>query len=102
VAVVYLLCDPGDLGDASFQLSFLCVAALGALAAPLLEATSGPYARGLHDIQNREVDPYLEPRVAQFRVEIRLSAETLEAWCRVPAGWCAEGMALLARGNFRL
>jgi competence protein ComEC len=99
VAVVYLLCDPGDLGDASFQLSFLCVAALGALAAPLLEATSGPYARGLRDIENREADPYLAPRVAQFRVEIRLAAETLEAWCRVPAGWCAEGAALLARGG---
>lgn len=98
VAIVYLLCDPGDLGDASFQLSFLCVAALGALAAPLLEATSGPYARGLRDIQNREADPHLAPRVAQFRVETRLAAETLEAWCRVPAGWCAEALASLARG----
>jgi competence protein ComEC len=99
VAVVYLLCDPGDLGDASFQLSFLCVAALGALAAPLLEATSGPYARGLRDIQNREADPHLTPRVAQFRIEIRLVSETLEAWSRVPARWCTEGMALLARGG---
>ncbi len=99
VAVVYLLCDPGDLGDASFQLSFLCVAALGALAAPLLEATSGPYARGLREIQNRDADPYLAPRVAQFRIEIRLAAETLEAWCRVRAGWCAEGAALLARAG---
>jgi competence protein ComEC len=97
VAAIYLLCDPGDLGDASFQLSFLCVAALGALAAPLLEATSGPYARGLRDIQNREADPYLAPCVAQFRVEIRLMAETLEAWCRVPAGWCAIGLAAVMR-----
>ena len=92
VGVVYLLCDPGDLSDASFQLSFLCVAALGAL-----EATSGPYARGLREIQNCEADPYLAPREAQFRIEIRLAAETLEAWSRAPAGWCAEGLALLAR-----
>ena len=99
VAVVYLLCDPGDLGDASFQLSFLCVAALGALAAPLLEATSGPYARGLREIQNAEADPHLAPRVAQFRIEIRLAAETLEAWCRVPAGWCAEALALFVRAG---
>ena len=90
VAVVYLLWDPADLGDASFQLSFLCVAALGALAAPLLEATSGPYARGLREIQNRETDAHLAPRVAQLRIEIRLAAETLEAWCSVPAGWCAK------------
>jgi competence protein ComEC len=98
VAVVYLLCDPGDLGDASFQLSFLCVAALGALAAPLLEATSALFARGLRDIQNRAADPYLAARVAQFRIEIRLAAETLEAWCCVPAGWCAMGLAVLLRG----
>ena len=98
VAVVYLLCDPGDLGDASFQLSFLCVAALGALAAPLLEATSAPYARGLREIQNREGDAHLAPRVAQFRIEIRLAAETLEAWCRVSAGWCAAGLVVLLRG----
>ena len=100
VALVYLLSDPGELGDASFQLSFLCVAALGALAAPLLEATSAPFARGLRDIRNREVDPYLAPRVAQFRVEIRLVAETLEAWCRVPASWCARrtGAARCAPG----
>jgi len=97
VAVIYLLCDPGDLGDASFQLSFLCVAALGALAAPLLEATSAPFARGLRDIQNREADPYLAARVAQFRIEIRLAAETLEAWCRAPAGWCAIGLAVPLR-----
>jgi competence protein ComEC len=81
VAVVYLLCDPGDLNDASFQLSFLCVAALGALAAPLLEATSGPYARGLRDIRNSDADSHLAPRVAQFRVEIRLAG----AACRRPA-----------------
>jgi competence protein ComEC len=53
----------------------------------------------LGDIQNREADPYLAPRVAQFRVEIRLAAETLEAWCRVPAGWCATGLAVLLRGG---
>ena len=41
VALVYFVADPGQLFDASFQLSFLCVAAIGALATPLLEATSG-------------------------------------------------------------
>ena len=41
VALVYLLWDPGELFDASFQFSFLCVAAIGALAAPLLEVDFG-------------------------------------------------------------
>src|ERR1019366_3746018 len=36
VAILYVLLDPDALFDASFQLSFLCVAALGALSAPLL------------------------------------------------------------------
>ncbi len=99
VALVYLLSAPGELGDASFQLSFLCVAALGGLAAPLLEATTTPYARGLREIRNSEADAYLEARVAQFRVEVRLAAETLEAWVRVPARWCAEGLGLLLRAG---
>src|SRR5262249_1852752 len=47
VAIVYLAYDPQQLFEASFQLSFLAVAALGALAAPLLDGTSGPIARGL-------------------------------------------------------
>jgi len=98
VAMVYLLCDPGEMTDASFQLSFLCVAALGGLAAPLLEATTAPFARGLRDIHNREADPHLAPGVAQFRVEVRLAAETLETYARVPARWCAEAVALLLRG----
>src|SRR5262249_16668137 len=37
VALVYLLFDPAQMFDASFQLSFLCVAAIGALGTPLLE-----------------------------------------------------------------
>src|SRR5579872_1667533 len=99
VALVYLLSDPGEMGDASFQLSFLCVAALGALAAPLLEATSAPFARGLRDVPNVEADPHLEPRVAQFRVELRLAAETLEAWSRLPSRWGQQGVATLLRGG---
>ena len=97
VALVYLLSDPGEMGDASFQLSFLCVAALGGLAAPLLEATTAPFARGLREIRNSEADAHLEPRVAQFRVELRLAAETVEAWIRLPVSWCTEGLALWMR-----
>ncbi len=99
VALVYLLSDPGEMGDASFQLSFLCVAALGALATPLLEATSAPFARGLRDLANVEADSHLEPRVAQLRVEMRLAAETFEAWSRLPVRWWQVGLAALLRGG---
>ena len=40
VAIVYLIYDPGQLFEAGFQLSFLAVAAIGAFAIPILEATS--------------------------------------------------------------
>jgi competence protein ComEC len=83
--------------DASFQLSFLCVAAIGALASPLLEATSAPLARGLRSIGNVDVDPHLEPRASQLRVELRLAAETLFWWTRVPARWALLFLALIAR-----
>ena len=98
VALVYLLWDPGQLFDASFVLSFLCVAAIGALAAPLLEATSIPYARGMQSIGDTEMDPLLAPRVAQLRVELRLAAETMALWLRIPQQWA---LAILAAAGRR-
>src|ERR1700730_8023238 len=95
--MVYLAWDPSQLFDASFQLSFLSVAALGALAGPLLDQTSAPRARGLHDLARVEADPHLEPRVAQFRVEMRLAAETVALWTRLPLRWAQKSLALLVR-----
>ncbi len=80
IAMVFLVCDPGQLFESSFQLSFLAVAFLGAFAAPLLAATSGPLARGLSDLRDTGRDLHLPARVAQFRIEMRLLSETL----RVP------------------
>lgn len=100
VALVYLLWDPGQMFDASFQLSFLCVATIGALATPLLQATSTPLARGLRSIANTDADPHLEPRAAQLRVELRLVAETVYFWTRLPVRWAAELLALALRLAF--
>ncbi len=97
VALVYLAWDPGLLFDASFQLSFLSVAAIGALASPLVEATTGPLARGLKQISAVDADPHLDPRVAQFRVEVRLAAETLQLWTRLPLHWVRGGLAVVLR-----
>jgi competence protein ComEC len=91
---VYLAWDPDQIFDASFQLSFLSVAAIGALAMPLVEATTSPLARGLRQISMVDADPHLEPRVAQFRVEVRLAAETLHLWTRAPQRWVCESLAL--------
>jgi len=77
IALFFLICDPDQLFDSSFQLSFLAVAFLGAFATPLVEATSGPLARGLSDLYDKGRDIHLAPRVAQFRIETRLLVETL-------------------------
>jgi competence protein ComEC len=65
VALAFVAVDPDQLFDASFQLSFLAVAALGAF--------------------QWKPDP-----VAQqvWRLELRLIAETLQLLVRVPIGWC--------------
>jgi competence protein ComEC len=94
VALVYLAWDPQQIFEASFQLSFLAVAAIGSLAAPLLESSTAPYAYGLRGIASTELDGHLQPRVAQFRVEVRLAAETLWLWTRIPLRWAQETFAV--------
>jgi competence protein ComEC len=101
VALVYLAWDPVQIFEASFQLSFLSVAAIGALAAPLLESTCAPYARGLRGVANPDLDLHIyshgDPRVAQFRVELRLAAETLWMWTRLPLRLVLESLAASLR-----
>ncbi len=97
VALVYLLWDPGQMFDASFQLSFLCVAAIGALATPILQSTFGPLAAASRSVANVDIDPHLEPRAAQFRIEMRLIAETIALWTRLPLRWSIECASLVAR-----
>jgi competence protein ComEC len=77
VAIGYLVLDPGQLFEPSFQLTFLAVGFIGAFGQPLVESTSGRLGRGLSDLADRARDMHLNPRVAQFRVELRLLVETL-------------------------
>jgi len=81
IALFFLVCDPDQLFESSFQLSFLAVAFLGAFASPLVAATSGPLLRGLSDLHDTGRDLHLAPRVAQFRIELRLLVEAF----KVPA-----------------
>lgn len=97
IAIGLLAWDPGQLFEASFQLSFLSVAAIGAFAAPLMEKSITPLVRGLSGIGTLSIDPHLEPRAAQLRVELRLIAETIQLWTRIPS---ARVLALTARGFF--
>ncbi|MDE3166368.1 MAG: ComEC/Rec2 family competence protein, partial [Acidobacteriota bacterium] len=91
IALGFLLLDPGQLFDASFQLTFLAVGFLGAFAAPAIQATSGPLAAGLRGLGERGRDLHMEPRVAQFRIEMRQLAYALRVPCAVVA-WPARGV----------
>lgn len=97
IAIGLLAWDPLQLFEASFQLSFLSVAAIAAFAAPLLETSITPLSRGLRDIHATSIDPHIAPRAAQLRVELRLIAETILLWTRIPT---APALALLARAYF--
>jgi competence protein ComEC len=77
VALGFLLLDPEQLFDASFQLTFLAVGFLGAFATPLIRATSGPLGHALDDLRDTGRDLHLSPRAAQFRIEMRLLGDTL-------------------------
>lgn len=100
VAIVYLAFDPSQLFEAGFQLSFLAVAAIALLAVPVLEATSTLYGRALAGITDPSRAPRLAPRAAQFRLELRLLAETLSYYIRLPRSWCERAIALAARALF--
>jgi competence protein ComEC len=97
VALGFLVLDPEQLFDASFQLTFLAVGFLCAFAHPLIAATSGPLVRGLRDFTDIALDLHLPPRVAQFRVELRLLAETLSLALRFPRRAATLAVTLPAR-----
>ncbi len=82
VAILFLLADPGQLFEASFQLSFLAVLTLATLAIPFLEWTTGTWSRALHQLDN-PVFPVRDPRTACFRVEFRLLLLTLSRLLRI-------------------
>ncbi len=76
-ALALLAWNPEALFDAGFQLSFLSVVAIAALSVPLLERTSQPFHRGLRWLSAPAYDLSLPPKVAQFRIDLRLLTERI-------------------------
>lgn len=102
VGLVFLAADPEQLFEPSFQLSFLAVAVLGAFAGPMLEKTTDPLRRGLAGLHEVSRDLHLDPRTAQFRVELRLLAETVRLYTRLPRRLLLEAAAWTGRVLFHL
>ena len=97
VALGFLVFDPAQFFDASFQLTFLAVGFLAVFAAPLIRATSGPLVHGLRDLADANRDIRLTPPIAQFRIELRLLAETLHGIIRLPLRAARSAIVLLVR-----
>ena len=71
-ALGLLIYDPESLFDPSFQLTFLSVLAIAGIVLPIVDMTSGPYHRALSQLSSVGYDASLEPRLAQFRLDLRL------------------------------
>jgi competence protein ComEC len=96
LAIAFLVLDPEQMFEASFQLSFGAVA-FTTFAVLWLEPTPGPLALGIRRLADKDRDLHTEPRATQFRVELRLLAETVQLWARLPAGLCLGRVAVPAR-----
>ena len=77
-ALFVLLIDPRSLFDASFQLTFLSVAAIAGIGVPLLEKTIAPRRQALRNFESTAYDQRLAPQQAQLRLDLRLVISRLE------------------------
>jgi len=86
-ALALMVADPKLFLGASFQLTFLAVLLVAAIALPLLERIAQPYVRGLRHLESVEFDRTVLPRVAQLRLDVRMIAgritRFLKKWKRV-------------------
>jgi competence protein ComEC len=73
-----LAVSPRSLFDSSFQMTLLAVVAIAGIAAPLLAKTVHPYLTATRDLRTIALDVKLEPRLAQFRVVLRMLAQRLQ------------------------
>ena len=78
-ALAILAVRPSELGDPSFQLSFVAALAIAGVAAPFLRRTAERYRRALDHLGDITRDAATVPRVAQFRLDLRAAANYLSA-----------------------
>ncbi|MCU1226377.1 MAG: internalization-related competence protein ComEC/Rec2 [Edaphobacter sp.] len=74
-ALGVLVWSPGALFEASFQMTFLAIVAIGGIAVPLGERSFLPYARAAKHLEDAWEDAGMPPRVAQMRVMLRVWGE---------------------------
>jgi competence protein ComEC len=70
-ALILLIAHPSDLFDWGFQLSFLAVLTLSAIALPLVEWKLAPLRHALDSLTEPARDLHFTPSQAQFRMDLR-------------------------------
>lgn len=86
-ALCLLVLSPQALFDSSFQMTLLAVVAIAGITAPLLRASIHPYAAASRELALVAMDIKLEPRLAQFRVALRMMAAKLAPLTGAWAAW---------------
>jgi competence protein ComEC len=78
-ALCLLAASPRSLFDASLQMTLLAVVSIAGIAAPMLQSTIHPYLSATRDLRLIVLDNKLPPRLAQFRVMLRMISSALQA-----------------------
>jgi competence protein ComEC len=76
-ALGVLIWSPSALFEASFQMTFLAIVAIGGIAVPLAERSFLPYAHAAEHLWDKWRDVGMPPRVGQFRLMLRLWSEAI-------------------------
>jgi competence protein ComEC len=76
-ALAELVWSPASLFEASFQMTFLAIIAIAGIAVPLGERSFMTYSRACRNLDDLWLDPVLAPKVAQFRVMLRMWGEAI-------------------------
>ncbi len=77
-ALCLLVVSPRSLFDSSLQMTLLAVIAIAGVAAPLLQGTIHSYLTATRDLPLVAIDIKLVPRLAEYRVMMRMVAERIE------------------------
>jgi len=79
--------SPRSIFSASLQMTLLSVTSIAGIALPLLEKTLNARARATRNLRLITLDPKLPPKIAQFRVTLRLIARHLEPATSQRVAW---------------
>jgi competence protein ComEC len=102
-ALGLLVLDPRQLFTASFQMTFVCVLIVAAIGLPLVERTSQQYRQALAHWDSEDYGPSLPPRIAQFRLDLRLIAGRLARFLgKTGSLHLVRGIAIVCLRTFEL